>query len=79
MNPMIFRHSDNFLAFLVGSVTGGQGFEDIGDRHDARLHRHFVPLQSPGIARAIHFLVVPAGILGHVLQALGKRQAIRAF
>ena len=56
------------LALLVGPVLGGERLEDVGDAHDARLHRHLLALQAARIALAVHALVVAAGIFRHVLQ-----------
>ena len=70
-DPQAFRQ---LLARLVGSIAGGERLEDIGNRHDPCLYRHFLAAQTARVAGAIHFFVMTARILGYVLQVLRKRQ-----
>src|SRR2546421_5109660 len=43
---------------LVGTVLGGQGVEDVGDRHHPRLKRNLVARQAARVARSVELLVM---------------------
>ena len=57
-----------FFWFFVGAVDGGQRLEHIGDRHHAGGDGHGAGEQAFGVAGAVHFFVVAAGIFRHALQ-----------
>jgi len=44
---------------LVGTVGGGEGVEDVGDRHHSRLHRDLGTSHAARVACAVQLLVVP--------------------
>ena len=64
-------------AALVGPVCSGQRLKNIGNAHHAGLHRHLLTRQPARVAFAIHALVVPPGIFGHVFQVPRPRQCLQ--
>ena len=72
-NSQRFREG---FAFLVGAVLRSKRFEDVGDAHAARLHRHLIARKTARIPFAIHALVMAARILRHILQVLWPRQSL---
>ena len=61
---------DGHAAF-VGAVTGGQGVEDVGDRHEPGAVGDLVTGEPQRVTRAVELLVVGVGQLWHPLEVAG--------
>lgn len=61
----------------VGPVAGCERFEDIGDGHDVRLHRHLILGESLRVASAIHPFMAATRKFRHPFQMLGERKRVQ--
>ena len=64
---------------FVGSVFGGERFEDVGNAHHARLPGHLFAREPFGIAFAVHAFMVATGIFRHLFEMGRPGQCFEHF